>query len=87
IFEPRDGTSFLDNCLTEAEADLLCGICKVYTSNHNQTEDLSWWPKASTWCNSGMNTGIWNPWNEGWFSKRLQLIREGKARPLRPGTW
>ncbi|RPD73918.1 hypothetical protein L226DRAFT_523684 [Lentinus tigrinus ALCF2SS1-7] len=33
IFEPCDGTSFLDNCLTEAEADLLCGICKVYTSN------------------------------------------------------
>ena len=30
VFEAQNGTSFLDNCLTEGEADVLCGVCRVY---------------------------------------------------------
>ncbi|RDX40117.1 hypothetical protein OH76DRAFT_1305915, partial [Lentinus brumalis] len=53
----------------------------------NQCEDLSWWPKPTTWASSGMYTGIWNPWNEDWFQKRLSGIRNGTAQPMNASSW
>ncbi|TFK77648.1 hypothetical protein K466DRAFT_439619, partial [Polyporus arcularius HHB13444] len=78
---------YLDNVLTPAEADILCGVCRVYGQQRNQCEDLSWWPKPTTWASSGMYTGIWNPWNEDWFQKRLSGIRDGTAQPMNASSW
>lgn len=34
-----------------------------------------------------MYTGIWNPWNEDWFQKRLSGIRNGTAQPMNASSW
>lgn len=45
----------------------------------NQTSDLSWWPKQTTFMRSGMWIGYWTPWCEKWFNQRLEEIRNGTA--------
>ncbi|KAI0747743.1 hypothetical protein C8Q80DRAFT_1074198, partial [Daedaleopsis nitida] len=76
-----------DDILLEEKTALICGVTKVYMKQMNQKEDKYWWPKHTTWCTSGMYTGIWNTKNEDWFRKRLKDICEGLAVPLNSREW
>ncbi|KAI0688825.1 hypothetical protein C8Q76DRAFT_573051, partial [Earliella scabrosa] len=77
---------YVDDALTEAEMNIICGVNKVYTQI-NQQEDRSWWPKPNIWRRSGMFTGMWTPWNEEWFKTRLRDIQNGRAAPLNVREW
>jgi hypothetical protein len=54
---------------------------------YRQTADISWWPKPSAWAGSGLNVGYWSRDCEGWFQKRLALLREGKGDLKNPSVW
>jgi hypothetical protein len=87
--------SLWDDDLTEAEMDLICGVYHVDTSKSekhhidvtltcllgtaNQTSDLSWWPKQSTFLKSGLWPGYWSPSCEDWFQHRHDSITSGKG--------
>lgn len=53
----------------------------------NQTADLSWWPKASTFAASGLYAGYWTPNCEYWFQKRLSEIANGTATLIKATEW
>ena len=36
---------------------------------------------------SGTYTGVWTPWQEDWFSLRLEKIRNGTERPRTAKEW
>ncbi|KAI0713353.1 hypothetical protein C8Q76DRAFT_579084, partial [Earliella scabrosa] len=78
---------YVDDALTGEEEDILCGVYTLYTEQSGQIEYASWWPRRSQWASSGMNTGIWNAWNEAWFVRRREEIRKGKALPLNGKKW
>lgn len=48
-----------------------------------QTADVSWWPKQSTWEASGLSVGYWSTDDETWYQKHLREIREynGSSKP------
>ena len=52
-------------------------------------KDLSWWPKVTTWENSGVDFGCWTPMAERWFRNRLEALRqcEGKTRAHSAKEW
>ena len=56
-------------------------------SDSTTTKDYSWWPKQSTWFDSGAYVGYWSSANEEWFQKRLQIIRDNKASPMNAREW
>jgi len=43
-------------------------------SQGEQTAEISWWPKQSTWEGSGLDVGYWSTDNEVWFQKHLKVI-------------
>ena len=49
--------------------------------------DVSWWPKQSTWLASGAHVGYWSSANESFFVRRLDQIRQGKAKPHTATEW
>lgn len=51
-----------------------------------QTEDKSWFPKASTWKTSGWDHGYWTADNETWYQDRLQEIQDGRP-PMNAKEW
>lgn len=53
----------------------------------SQTENVSWWPKHSMWVRGGPYSGIWTPFHEQWFQRRLKNIYDGKALPQNAGEW
>lgn len=52
-----------------------------------QTEDASWWPKHSAWVRGGAYSGIWTPFQEQWFQRRLKDIYDSKAVPRNASEW
>jgi hypothetical protein len=52
-----------------------------------QTTDMSWWPKNSTWNNSSLNVGYWSTGCEEWFQRRLANIRDGTATLKTTAKW
>ncbi|KIM50349.1 hypothetical protein SCLCIDRAFT_70916, partial [Scleroderma citrinum Foug A] len=70
---------YWDDDLVEDEEQLICGVYKMSTGQHHvntqQTADVSWWPKQSTWEGSGLDVGYWSSDDEAWYQKRLELIR------------
>lgn len=48
---------------------------------------MSWWPKVTTWENSGIDFGCWTPMCERWFRNRLESLREGKAKTFSSKEW
>lgn len=42
---------------------------------------MLWWPKHSAWVRGGTYSGIWTPFQEQWFQRRLKDIYSGKAVP------
>ena len=81
------GAMFWDDDLTEAEINVICGVHRHFTGQGSQTEDLSWWPKQTTWQASNFDAGYWSPDNEAWFQRRLTMILSGTARPLNARMW
>ncbi|KZP03179.1 hypothetical protein FIBSPDRAFT_769321 [Athelia psychrophila] len=78
-FDGDTGQSW-DNELTPDDMFVISGVYKMFTGNGEQTADLSWWPKQSTWLGSSMDTGYWAPECEEWYQKRRALIRSGDPR-------
>lgn len=60
-------------------------------SQGEQTADISWWPKQSTWEGSGLDVGYWSTDNEVWFQKHLEAVRnyngEGRAPCYSAAEW
>jgi hypothetical protein len=52
-----------------------------------RTSHSSWWPKQSTWVNSGYNVGYWTAECEKWFQWRLHRILAGIEKPIPAGKW
>ena len=87
--------SLWDDELTEADMDLICGVYKSCTGEFiesitrmsylpalrfgDQTSDLSWWPKQSTFLTSGLWPGYWSRSCEEWFRRRHAAIVLGNA--------
>ncbi|KAG6871949.1 hypothetical protein C0995_014640 [Termitomyces sp. Mi166 len=81
-----DGYALIDDIFSEEVEDVVCGVYKVYTGFDKQTEDASWFPKASAWQKSGNNHGYWTADNEDWYQKRLQEISNG-GKPRNAHEW
>jgi hypothetical protein len=60
------------------------GVADKYEPDvtEKDTSDYSWWPKAATWENSGMNYGYWGALQEAWFVRRRQGVRQGLMSPM-----
>jgi hypothetical protein len=52
----------------------------------SQTEDRSWFPKASLWKLSGYNHGYWMADNEQWYQHQLREIEAGST-PKNSSEW
>lgn len=52
-----------------------------------QRQDISWWPKVTTWEGSGIDVGCWTPMSECWFQKRVQDIQSGKVGAYSSKAW
>ncbi|KAG5350774.1 hypothetical protein C0989_009326 [Termitomyces sp. Mn162] len=81
-----DGYTLIDDTLSSEVENVICGVYKVYTAYDKQTEDASWFPKASAWLKSGNNHGYWTADNEEWYQKRCEEIRNG-GRPRNAKEW
>ncbi|KAJ6467981.1 hypothetical protein C8R47DRAFT_1303114 [Mycena vitilis] len=75
--------AYWDDCLTEQEIDLICGVYHISTgqvdpgsSSGEQTTTRSWWPRPASTASSGMSVGWWTPMWEAWFQKRLALLEQ-----------
>ncbi|KAJ7223811.1 chitin synthase-domain-containing protein [Mycena rebaudengoi] len=80
----------VDDDLTEAMEDLICGVYKIDTScdpHPNQTSTSSWWPTNSIWYKSGLNYGYWTDKCESWFVKRRENILAGKESVKKATEW
>ncbi|RDB19093.1 hypothetical protein Hypma_014474 [Hypsizygus marmoreus] len=84
--EDLHGRTLVDDYLSPAEEDTICGTYKVYTDFKAQTEDRSWFPKASIWDASGYNHGYWTADNEAWYQRRVHEIENG-AKPKNASEW
>ncbi|KAF8235939.1 hypothetical protein L208DRAFT_1173788, partial [Tricholoma matsutake] len=80
-----------DDCLTEDELDLICGVYRIDTGQCNvhghQTTHISWWPRPSVWEGSGLYVGYWSEDCEHWFQQHLDKCKSGKASLKNPGSW
>ncbi|KAF8234080.1 hypothetical protein L208DRAFT_1175053, partial [Tricholoma matsutake] len=72
-----NGYTLVDDNLSLAAEDAICGVYRVYTDQKLQTEDRSWFPKASIWTSSGYNHGYWMVDNEQWYLNQLHKIQAG----------
>ncbi|KAK7677675.1 hypothetical protein QCA50_019366 [Cerrena zonata] len=68
-------------------AETVVGVYKVFTGKGEQTADVSWWPKQSTWNASGFNCGHWTTQCEEWFRRRRDAIVKGEAAPRKTKEW
>jgi len=59
----------------------------AFLGNRNQTSDLSWWPKQSTFLKSGLWAGYWSRSCEDWFLRRNADIASGNADLKTSGQW
>ncbi|KAH0825659.1 hypothetical protein J3R83DRAFT_11747 [Lanmaoa asiatica] len=77
----RVGQEYLwDDDLDSNDEQVICGVYKISTGQRDfslgeQTSDVSWWPKQSTWEVCGLNVGYWSADDEVWFQKHLEDIR------------
>lgn len=58
--------------------------------NGEQTADVSWWPKQSTWQGAGLDVGYWSVDDEAWYQKRLEVIRtctNGRSVCMTAAEW
>lgn len=62
-------------------------IIQLQPGDKAQAKELSWWPKASTWENSGLDVGYWSEDCEDFYQRRLEEIRKGEAVLLPAKKW
>lgn len=55
--------------------------------SYTQIEELSWWPKTTTWETSPMDVGYWTDYAENWFSQRLSQYRVGEGTLKNAREW
>ncbi|KIK58426.1 hypothetical protein GYMLUDRAFT_110556, partial [Collybiopsis luxurians FD-317 M1] len=63
-----------DDSLTEEEINLITGTYEIPTGIEEQVQLVSWWPRPSTWQDSGLNTGFWSHDTEEWYQTWLKMI-------------
>ncbi|KAG6818734.1 hypothetical protein H0H93_002305 [Arthromyces matolae] len=82
---------YWDDCLTENDTDVICGVYRVGTNQRHgdasQTTDLSWWPKPSVWNSCGLYVGFWSKDCEQWFQDRLTKCLAGTADLKNSKEW
>ncbi|THH18914.1 hypothetical protein EW146_g2136 [Bondarzewia mesenterica] len=83
---PRD-QALWDDALSEDELDLICGVYQVYTEREDQVSHSSWWPKHSTWQDSGLDCGYWSPFCEVWFKNHFEDIMRGTNTIKTASQW
>jgi hypothetical protein len=66
---------------------MLCTGRLLLDKPDEQTTDMSWWPKHSTWVSSSLNVGYWSTGCEEWFQLRLAKIRNGTAELKTTAKW
>lgn len=76
----------------ETGASVQCITCFPYSAsvllgNGNQTSDLSWWPKQSTFIRSGLWPGYWSRSCEDWYQHRHNDIVSGKTDLKTSAQW
>ena len=59
----------------------------IQAGKGEQRQDLSWWPKVTTFEGSGLNVGCWTPMCENWFKKRSEGIHAGRVGPNSSIAW
>jgi hypothetical protein len=77
-YETWTGLCFLSDVLHHAHPQAGKG---------NQTQDMSWWPKVTTFEASSLNAGCWTPLCERWFRKRLEALRSGSISTYSSSAW
>ncbi|TEB33497.1 hypothetical protein FA13DRAFT_1708285 [Coprinellus micaceus] len=82
-------TWWLDDILTEAELDLLCGLYECFAGNGRDRALKSWWPLVRYFEKEECryNHGYWSEKNEDWYTRRLREIESGSAAPLTYTEW
>ncbi|KAK7023442.1 hypothetical protein VNI00_016748 [Paramarasmius palmivorus] len=82
---------YWDDQLTEEELDLVCGAYDVQAEKKRDgtstVSKKSWWPKPSSWKNSGFNVGYWSSSAETWFQTRLKQIENDSATLYSARGW
>ena len=53
----------------------------------DQAADMSWFPKASTFAESGLWPGYWTPECERWFQRWLAVLNQGPPPPHMARHW
>ncbi|KAJ7454721.1 hypothetical protein FB451DRAFT_1408137 [Mycena latifolia] len=90
LWDGHSSSAFWDDCLTEHEINLICGVYYVGTGQFDdhgaQTAMLSWWPRPSAFQNSGL-TIEWSPMCEAWYRKRLQQVESANGILVTHQTW
>ncbi|KAJ7665343.1 hypothetical protein DFH06DRAFT_983954 [Mycena polygramma] len=91
LWDGRSPFAYWDDCLTQQEIDLICGVYHVATGdghfNNEQTATLSWWPRPPAFAASGLNIGWWTPMWESWYEKRLRQLESGTAVLASHAQW
>ena len=57
-----------------SETTVFTMVHRLSTDYANSPRDGSWWPKPSTWAESGLNFGAWAPFDEEWYQDRRKAI-------------
>ncbi|KAK7031254.1 hypothetical protein VNI00_013505 [Paramarasmius palmivorus] len=82
---------YWDDQLTEEELDLICGLYDVEVERKKdgtfQLCKKSWWPKPTSWKNTGFSLGHWSPDAEAWYKERLKAIKSGAAKLYTNREW
>lgn len=56
-------------------------------ANKDSPRDDSWWPKPQAWSDSGLDFGVWTPFDEQWYSKRAATLNTPRAACLGTREW
>ncbi|EGO05014.1 hypothetical protein SERLA73DRAFT_38126, partial [Serpula lacrymans var. lacrymans S7.3] len=65
---------FINDCLSQEELNLICGVYNTYTGQGPQVSFSSWWPRHSAYLSSGLNIGFWSSAAKQWFYTHLEYI-------------
>ncbi|KAJ3558256.1 hypothetical protein NM688_g1035 [Phlebia brevispora] len=80
----------VDDRLSQAECDLICGVSHVLNSHQavDSASDVSWWPKQDTFERDSW--GFWSWRDEVWYRARREEIHSDdpeKAGPKAAWSW
>ncbi|KAJ6597166.1 hypothetical protein DFH09DRAFT_1023809 [Mycena vulgaris] len=90
LWDGHSPYAYWDDCLTEQEVDLICGVYHVTTGmfiSGRQTSTKSWWPRPPVLAKSVLNVGWWTPMCEIWFQQRLRKSETGEGGIVIQQPW